>query len=91
MNTQYIQKRNYEATELDDEWIILDSDRLTVTKLNHVGGYCWSLLKEPQSSISLTRKVMQDFSSNLHEELVISDIEDFLLNLKRCGLIKNVD
>ncbi|MBT2642220.1 PqqD family protein [Bacillus sp. ISL-41] len=91
MTAQYIQKRNYEATELDDEWIILDPDRLTVTKLNQVGGYCWSLLKEPQTSISLTRKVMQDFSSNLHEGLVISDIEDFLFNLQRCGLIKNVD
>lgn len=91
MTTQYIQKGNYEGTELDGEWIILNSDQFTVTKLNHVGGYCWSLLKEPQTSEALTRKVMQDFSVDLSGELVKNDVEDFLSNLLKCGLIKNVD
>ena len=55
MKTQYIQKGNYEATELDGEWIILNTDQYTITKLNDEGGHCWSLLNEVQTADSLTQ------------------------------------
>lgn len=91
MMTQYIQKGNYEATELDGEWIILNTDQYTITKINDVGGFCWSLLNEAQTADSLTQSLLKRFSAGENEEQVKKDVEEFLANLVQCGLIDHVD
>jgi hypothetical protein len=91
MKTQYIQKGNYEATELDGEWIILNTDQYTITKLNDEGGHCWSLLNEVQTAESLTKSLLERFSTTEKEQQVKKDIEEFLANLFQFGLIKYVD
>lgn len=91
MMTQYIQKGNYEATELDGEWIILNTEQYTITKINDVGGYCWSLLNEVQTAETLTRSLLERFSAGEDEEQVKKDVEEFLANLVQCGLIDHVD
>lgn len=91
MKTQYIQKGNYEATELDGEWIILNTDQFTITKLNDEGGYCWSMLNEVQTTDSLTHSLLEKFSITENELQVKKDIEEFLANLFQCGLIEYVD
>ncbi|MBP3038606.1 PqqD family protein [Bacillaceae bacterium Marseille-Q3522] len=76
----YRQKNNVELTKLDEEWIILDLDQLTVTKLNQLGGTCWRLLKTPQSAETLTKSVQ-----DCDEE----DIAAFLNQLFTYGLIEH--
>jgi hypothetical protein len=91
MMTYYIQKGNYDATELDGEWIILNTDQYTITKLNDVGGYCWTLLKEVQTVDSLLNSVTKRFTYSANGQQVKEDLEDFLDNLLQCELIQYVD
>jgi hypothetical protein len=91
MMTYYIQKGNYDATELDGEWIILNTDQYTITKLNDVGGYCWTLLKEVQTVDSLLKSVTKRFTYSANGQQVKEDLEDFLVNLLQCELIQYVD
>ena len=91
MMKQYIQKGNVEASELDGEWIILNTDHYTITKLNDVGGHCWSLLNEVQTADTLTQSLVEKFSFHENKEQIKEDIEDFLANLVECGLIQHVD
>lgn len=89
--SQYIQKGKYEATELDGEWIILNTEQYTVTRLNDVGGICWSLLTEAQTSESLSKSLAKKYSSGMNDEQINKDIEEFLVNLVQCGLVQRVD
>jgi len=83
--TKYIQKAEYETTQLDDEWIVLDVDEFTVTKLNNIGGYCWQLLRESQTVESIMLSIERgDFSV---EKVEREDIELFLNELIQCGLL----
>jgi hypothetical protein len=91
MMTHYIQKGNYDATVLDGEWIILNTDQFTITKLNDIGGHCWSLLKEVQTVDSLTHSVTEKFSTPTNEQQVKKDLEEFLAHLIQCGLIQYAD
>ncbi|TWD98887.1 coenzyme PQQ synthesis protein D (PqqD) [Neobacillus bataviensis] len=91
MMTQYIQKGIYETTELDGEFIILNTDDYTITKLNDVGGYCWSKLNEVQTVATLTKNLIEKFSINGDETQVERDMEEFLENLLQCGLIQYAD
>ncbi|MEY2192737.1 PqqD family protein [Neobacillus sp. BF23-41] len=91
MMTHYIQKGNYEATELDGEWIVLNTDQYSITKLNDEGGYCWSLLNKVQTVDSLTQSLLEKFSTTENVRQVKKDMEEFLANLVQCGLIEHVD
>jgi hypothetical protein len=83
---QYISKNNYETTSFDGEWIILNTDNYTITRLNETGGFCWSLLGEVQSVQSLSKAVARKFSIEL--EAVEEDVVAFLENLVECGLVE---
>lgn len=90
MIEQFIQKGIYDATELDGEWIILNTDDYTVTKINEAGGICWSLLNEAQTAETLTRSLLDIYGIG-DEEQIKKDVEEFLLNLVGYGLIQNVN
>ncbi|QGQ47203.1 PqqD family protein [Metabacillus sediminilitoris] len=83
----YIQTTNYETIEIDNEWIIMNTDKYTVTKLNVLGGICWTLLKQPQTITSLITYMSEkyEFENELHQ----NDIEAFLLELMQYGLVKH--
>ena len=89
MITQFVQTNNCEVTQLDDEFIILNTDNFTITRLNDVGGFCWSLLHESQTldSIILAFQAKYELSS----ETLKSDIRIFLSELVECGLVQNPD
>jgi Coenzyme PQQ synthesis protein D (PqqD) len=91
MMTQFIQKGNVEVTELDGEWIILNTDQYTITKLNGAGGYCWSLLNEMQSVDTLIKSLMEEYKSDQNKEQIKQDVEEFLSHLSDCGLIEHVN
>ncbi|MEH7304667.1 PqqD family protein [Neobacillus drentensis] len=88
---QYIQSGNCEATELDGEWIILNSTQFTITKLNEVGGHCWSMLKEAQTVDTLTQTLLEKFSIRENLEQIKMDMEEFVENLVQYGLINYAD
>lgn len=82
---QYIKNSEYETVHLDDEWIIMNTDNFTVTKLNAIGGFCWTLLEHPQSSGSLSQSILQKY--DLQNESLLTDIEEFLGELLEYGLV----
>lgn len=85
---QYIQSNHVEATQLDDEWVILHTDTFTVTKLNGIGGFCWDLLSQAQTVDSLIQKILDQYDTTEAESKI--DIENYLTNLLHFGLIQHV-
>jgi hypothetical protein len=85
---KYLQSNQYETAHFDKEWIVLNSHQYTLTKLNESGGFCWSLLSEPQSVESLTVALIDKFGTEC--ESVTEDVSTFLMELMECGLIKHV-
>ncbi|OKL36578.1 PqqD family protein [Domibacillus mangrovi] len=84
--TSYIRKEGYDTVELNDEWIILNSQEYTVTTLNEVGGYCWKLLHEKQTAKTIVQELKGEY--DIDKESVQADIETFLSNLMQYGLIQ---
>lgn len=84
--TQYVRMNNYESIELDTEWIILNTDEYTLTKLNGVGGFCWSLLGNAQTIDTIADAVRNEFQS-VHSD-VETDVEVFLHDMMNRGLVQ---
>lgn len=83
--TKYIQRAEYETTQLDDEWVVLNPEEFTITKLNKIGGYCWQLLRESQSVESIMLSIEKEQSPD--EKVEQEDVEHFLHQLMKCGLV----
>lgn len=83
----FIRKENYEVIELDGEWIILNSHDYTVTTLNGVGGFCWSLLRDETTVEQIIQTIRTHY--RLEDKSIEQEIEVFLSNLLNCGLIKH--
>lgn len=81
---QFIQRNNYEATQLDDEWIILNTDNYTITRVNDLGGFCWLMLDKPQTVVSIHKEIIKNFETSTNEK----DIESFLNHLVEYGLVQ---
>lgn len=91
MNNHHVKAKDYEATKFDDVWIVLNTDNYTVTQLNEVGGFCWTLLsEEPQTLDSLVKAIEKNFMINTPSEMIVNDIKEFLSNLDKCGLVHYV-
>jgi hypothetical protein len=85
--TQYLRMNDYESIELDMEWIILNTDEYTLTKLNGVGGFCWSLLGTAQTVSSISAAVRKEYQSV--DESVEADVEAFLQEMISRGLVQH--
>lgn len=85
--TQYLRMNDYESIQLDAEWIILNTDEYTLTKLNGVGGYCWSLLGAAQTVSSLSEAIRREYEAV--DETVEKDIEMFLNDMVARGLVQH--
>lgn len=86
MSMLYKRSMNVEALEMDEEWLILNAEQYTVTKLNEVGGLCWSLLKEPKTVGSLALELQSHYEITAEE--AERDVEAFLDQLSQLGLIE---
>ncbi|NOV00225.1 PqqD family protein [Paenibacillus planticolens] len=84
--TEYVRMNDYESIQLEMEWIILNTDEFTLTKLNEVGGYCWSLLGIPQTVSSISEAVRKEYESAC--ETVEEDVEAFLKDMVGRGLVQ---
>ncbi|UUZ80819.1 PqqD family protein [Paenibacillus sp. P26] len=87
MSTQFKRSMNVEALEVEQEWLILNADQYTVTKLNEVGGLCWSLLKEPRTVDALASELQNHYEITAEE--AESDVETFLSELMQLGLVEH--
>lgn len=84
--TKYLRMNDYESIQLDMECIILNTDEFTLTKLNEVGGYCWSLLGVAQTVCSISEAVREEYASV--DENIEEDIEAFLTEMIGRGLVQ---
>ncbi|KKI92979.1 hypothetical protein WQ54_05565 [Bacillus sp. SA1-12] len=84
---QYIKISDYETVQLDDDWIIMNTDNFTVTKLNNLGGLCWTLLDQPQTLQSLCQSLKNVY--DIQNESLPKDIEAFLSELIEYGLVQH--
>lgn len=82
----FIRATDSEAVELDQEWMILHPDQFTVTKINEVGGFCWSLLKEPQTVSAMAGHIAERYDIGSVE--AEADIEAFLKHMQQIGMIR---
>jgi Coenzyme PQQ synthesis protein D (PqqD) len=89
VNAKYIQRSECEATQLEDEWVILDTHLYTITKINEVGGFCWSLLTQPRTLHMLVQAVTDEYNAVISTETVQQDIERFLSDLMSYGLVEH--
>ncbi|NRF90549.1 PqqD family protein [Paenibacillus frigoriresistens] len=85
--TQYLRMNDYESIQLDMEWIILNTDEYTLTKLNGVGGFCWSLLGAAQTVSSISEAIRKEYE--FVNETVEEDIEAFLNDMIGRGLVQH--
>ncbi|TLS35561.1 PqqD family protein [Pseudalkalibacillus caeni] len=85
---RYVHTSDYETSQLDDEWVVLNTDSFMITKLNEVGGFCWSLLHEPKSVQVIVAKIKENYILD-NEEVEVEDIEKFLNQLIDYGLVKH--
>ncbi|CAN7714364.1 PqqD family protein [Paenibacillus sp. LjRoot153] len=84
--TQYLRMNDYESIQLDMEWIILNTDEYNLTKLNGVGGFCWSLLSTAQTVSSISEAIRKEYE--FVDETVEEDIETFMNDMIRRGLVQ---
>ncbi|RLQ96272.1 PqqD family protein [Falsibacillus albus] len=87
MRRQYIRNDECEATQLNDEWLILNTNNFTVTKVNEVGGFCWNLLSEIQTISDLAYAVEKHFDGAGSNEKVRQELSEFMNELLKCELI----
>jgi hypothetical protein len=83
---QYRRCQNAECMLVDEEWIIVHADASTITKLNEVGGICWDMLGEKQTSAALARELQLRFE--IAEERASHDVELFLNELMKLKLVE---
>jgi hypothetical protein len=88
MPQRYIRKIGFETVWLDEEWIVIDTERLMVTRLNDAGWHVWTLLGSMQTVDSLVQHLRRDFDAA--PEIVAADVEMFLAELSQCGLLEHV-
>ena len=84
----YTRNSACESVRLDDEWMIVDTERATITRLNHAGGVCWTLLSAPQTAASLAEELRRMFDAP--PETAERDLDAFLADLHGCGLVNRV-
>jgi hypothetical protein len=88
MTVQFKRSISTEALEVEKEWMVLHADQFTVTVMNELGGFCWTLLREPQSLESLTDECLKEYSGVTGEQAA-EDIRGFLTKLMDIGLIQH--
>jgi hypothetical protein len=86
MDQLFQRNGSVEEMEVEKEWVLLHADRFTITRINELGGFCWSMLEQPISFEALTKGVTQRF--HVPEEEASRDMEMFLKELMAYDLVK---
>lgn len=83
---QLLQRQEFiETAELDGEWVLLDLDSHSITKVNEMGGYIWELMENCPTISQLTDRIAAEFNADRLQ--VQADVEAFVAELIRVGLV----
>lgn len=93
METYFVQNRQQaiEVRQKDDEWLLVNVKNFTMTKLDQMGGFCWSRLIEAHSLSMLMESARHYFSWDEDPKLMEETIQHRLNDLVSKGLIKPTD
>jgi hypothetical protein len=85
MMNAYECSNNMDITELDGEYIVMDTEKFTVTKVNEVGARILEGLKQKRKLENIVQAIAGEFG--VDKQIVREDTNVFLLELKGLGLI----
>ncbi|MFD1674324.1 PqqD family protein [Alicyclobacillus fodiniaquatilis] len=88
MSQQYRWNTSVESAELDENWVVMNSEKFTISKLNPIGGFLWSKLQQSLTKAQLVTEVMAEYE--VSEEVATADVVRFLDQLTEYGLIEQV-
>lgn len=80
-------EKNINVVEIDNEWIIMDTENFTVTKVNAIGAYILEEVRGERELEDIICKIADNYDVDLNTAR--SDVLIFLEELKGIGLIKN--
>lgn len=83
---KYTFNDNVEIVELDNEWILLDTQNFKITKINKMGAYVLETLRENKDMDDILERVTADF--DVEVTIARSDVYAFLEEIKKIGAIK---
>ena len=86
MNNTYKCTRNIELMEVDGEFLILDANLLTMTKINGIGAKLWTLLQQNIELNQIFTMIQEEYEIIAAE--LERDISVYLEELHRMGLIE---
>ncbi|WLR49154.1 PqqD family protein [Halobacillus litoralis] len=81
-------KKQHEIVEMDKEWMVLDLEAYTITTLNEVGSFCWSILHEDKSLEDIVNIVADEYQMEPRD--VEHDVTLFIYKMEDVGLIEHV-
>lgn len=87
MSTTYECTQNIDMVEIDDEWIIMDTDHFKVTKVNAMGAYILEGIREQKGIEEIIETIAVDY--DVDANTVRLDTLAFIEELKGIGLIKD--
>jgi hypothetical protein len=87
MNAIYRRQENTEFLEMEGEYLVLDQDAFTVTKLNELGGKIWSLIDGSRTAEQLAELIAAQFRG-VEPQRIREDVRLFLERLTSFGLIR---
>jgi len=87
MNIKYECKKNIDILEIDNDWIIMDTETFTVTKINAIGAYILNGVKEQREIEDIIGSIATDYDIELN--VARTDTLAFLKELEEISLIRN--
>lgn len=85
MNSQYVCSEHIELMEMDQEWIVMDTERFTITKINPMGAYILKALMDQQRFDYIIEEIHTRFGVEFNR--VKAETIAFLQQLQRIGII----
>ncbi|WP_134702534.1 PqqD family protein [Ammoniphilus sp. YIM 78166] len=76
---------NLEIIEMDDDWIIMDTEHYTITKVNEVGAFILTRIKERKSLDEIEHLITSHYDAD--PLTVKSDVLSFIEQLENIGLL----
>ncbi|MFC3884798.1 PqqD family protein [Bacillus songklensis] len=87
MRTKYECIQNIDIVEIDDEWIIMDTENFRVTKVTAMGAYILEEVREQKEIEAIIETIAANY--DVDGNIVRADALDFLEELKGIGILKD--
>ncbi|KPV39334.1 hypothetical protein AN477_22850 [Alicyclobacillus ferrooxydans] len=78
-----------ESVSVDEEWLVMDPENMSMTKLEDVAAFIWSRLQMPCTIDALVSRVVVEF--DVSRAQAESDVVQFLNELQVMGLVERND